>query len=308
MTYVSLPTRGLFAEALLGDCNSCETRDVTRFWRWEKSPCLDQAPAISGVQPGPQGQPPPRSHRRRRLLPSSRSQHRPRLPTRPGWPRLSPCSGRPTSFATCRGRPNSCNCLADWHPARSDWRDARPLAQALQQRLSSSASQNPLSQLLGQGAGGGAPTRPQSSSDLYDKLQVTEDARQRGMISDEAAREAAQRYLEADSGTPEIQQAGYFGDRVTFFGAIADTWGFGPAGLRREHRKARPSDRSTISRRWRPGPRHVARWRRSSSRTTRSASPPTVLLQILSLPSIASKCCTTLISSFAKRSLEQRPL
>src|SRR4029078_7716674 len=30
---ISLPTRGVFAEAVMGACNSCEEKDETRFWR-----------------------------------------------------------------------------------------------------------------------------------------------------------------------------------------------------------------------------------------------------------------------------------
>lgn len=32
---VSLPTRGVFAEAMLGSCNSCEEKDDTRHWDWD---------------------------------------------------------------------------------------------------------------------------------------------------------------------------------------------------------------------------------------------------------------------------------
>jgi hypothetical protein len=54
---VSLPTRGLLAEAQLGSCNACEKRDVTRFWKWDEAPC-EEPPAISGVTPGFRGQTP----------------------------------------------------------------------------------------------------------------------------------------------------------------------------------------------------------------------------------------------------------
>ncbi|MHB8809573.1 MAG: helix-hairpin-helix domain-containing protein [Desulfobulbaceae bacterium] len=43
---VALPTRGVYAEAVMGACNSCETKDETRFWRWEESPIPDSPPAI----------------------------------------------------------------------------------------------------------------------------------------------------------------------------------------------------------------------------------------------------------------------
>src|SRR5690606_14606513 len=43
---ISVPTRGVFAEAVLGSCNSCEKKDDTRFWRWEESPIPDDPAAI----------------------------------------------------------------------------------------------------------------------------------------------------------------------------------------------------------------------------------------------------------------------
>lgn len=42
---VSLPTRGVFAEAVMGSCNACETIDDSKLWRWEESP-IDEPPAI----------------------------------------------------------------------------------------------------------------------------------------------------------------------------------------------------------------------------------------------------------------------
>jgi hypothetical protein len=48
---ISLPTRGIFAEAKLGHCNASEVIDNTRFWDWQTSPIPDQAPAISGISP-----------------------------------------------------------------------------------------------------------------------------------------------------------------------------------------------------------------------------------------------------------------
>jgi hypothetical protein len=52
---VTLPTRGLFAEAQLGHCNSCEKRDVTRMWNWNEM-TTEEPPVITGVEPGPGGQ------------------------------------------------------------------------------------------------------------------------------------------------------------------------------------------------------------------------------------------------------------
>ncbi|MGC4028561.1 MAG: hypothetical protein QM696_06805 [Steroidobacteraceae bacterium] len=45
---VSLPTRGVFAEAVMGSCNACEKMDDSRFWRWEDSP-IDEPPGIDNI-------------------------------------------------------------------------------------------------------------------------------------------------------------------------------------------------------------------------------------------------------------------
>ncbi|APR87069.1 Transcriptional regulator, IclR family protein [Minicystis rosea] len=43
---VSVPTRGVFAEAVRGACNACEKKDDTRYWRWEESPIPDSPTEI----------------------------------------------------------------------------------------------------------------------------------------------------------------------------------------------------------------------------------------------------------------------
>ncbi|WP_174257238.1 hypothetical protein [Myxococcus xanthus] len=45
---LSVPTPGVFAEAVRGACNACERIDDTRFWRWEQSPS-DEPTAINPV-------------------------------------------------------------------------------------------------------------------------------------------------------------------------------------------------------------------------------------------------------------------
>lgn len=40
-TIISVPTPGIFAEAIMGSCNSCEKKDESRFWRWQESPIDD---------------------------------------------------------------------------------------------------------------------------------------------------------------------------------------------------------------------------------------------------------------------------
>jgi len=43
-TRVSLPTRGVFAEAMLGECNSCEEIDDNRLWKWSEAPIDEPTP------------------------------------------------------------------------------------------------------------------------------------------------------------------------------------------------------------------------------------------------------------------------
>jgi acetyl esterase/lipase len=48
---VSVPTRGVYAEAILGDCNSCEEIDDSRYWRWTDAGMLEP-PEIAPVDTG----------------------------------------------------------------------------------------------------------------------------------------------------------------------------------------------------------------------------------------------------------------
>lgn len=49
---ISMPTSGVFAEAVLGKCNSCEAIDDTRFRRWEEAPIPDRPPSIDPLSTG----------------------------------------------------------------------------------------------------------------------------------------------------------------------------------------------------------------------------------------------------------------
>ena len=46
---ISVPTRGVFADAVMGACNSCEVKDDTRLWRWDESPIPDEPTPIEQV-------------------------------------------------------------------------------------------------------------------------------------------------------------------------------------------------------------------------------------------------------------------
>ena len=44
---IALPTNGVYAEAVMGACNSCEEKEEERFWRWEESPIPNSPTAIT---------------------------------------------------------------------------------------------------------------------------------------------------------------------------------------------------------------------------------------------------------------------
>ena len=46
---ISVPTRGVFAEAIMGKCNSCEKINDTLFWRWEQAPIPDSPTPIAAL-------------------------------------------------------------------------------------------------------------------------------------------------------------------------------------------------------------------------------------------------------------------
>ncbi|MET9462142.1 helix-hairpin-helix domain-containing protein [Streptomyces canus] len=46
---IAIPTKGVYAESVMGACNSCEIKEEERFWRWEEAPIPDQLPLIQPV-------------------------------------------------------------------------------------------------------------------------------------------------------------------------------------------------------------------------------------------------------------------
>ncbi len=46
---ISVPTKGVYAEAVMGKCNSCEVIDETRHWRFTEVPCGDSPTAIQPI-------------------------------------------------------------------------------------------------------------------------------------------------------------------------------------------------------------------------------------------------------------------
>jgi hypothetical protein len=55
---ISVPTRGVYAEAVAGECSACEAIDDTRYWRWSTEGLL-APPEIQPVDTGTRATPPP---------------------------------------------------------------------------------------------------------------------------------------------------------------------------------------------------------------------------------------------------------
>lgn len=49
---ISVPTRGVYAEAVMGKCNSCQKIEDDRFWRWEEEPIPDDPTQIGTTSTG----------------------------------------------------------------------------------------------------------------------------------------------------------------------------------------------------------------------------------------------------------------
>ena len=117
---ISVPTRGVFADAVMGACNSCEAKDDTRLWRWDESPIPDEPTPIGQVS----------TASRRSVPPSLSPDVFPdplvgfqEVPEAPGFAGLAAAacrsSGRPTCSGTSPAWPSTRRTPA--RPWRSRW-------------------------------------------------------------------------------------------------------------------------------------------------------------------------------------------
>jgi hypothetical protein len=197
ISFLTLPTRGVFVEAQLGHCNSCETRDVTRFWKWEESPC-ERPPAIQGITPGPKGQPEPVPQPA--TLPAAVVQitQPPAAPDPVGLVAAMKVLGTPNIFRDMSGLTEVSKLLDGLVSGAVNLPQAQQMAKQAKDQLSKGVSDG------GSMISGGA-SRPQSAPDLYDKLQLVQKARdQQGLLTTQAAQDAAQSYFTSDT-TPAGQ-------------------------------------------------------------------------------------------------------
>jgi hypothetical protein len=159
----ALPTKGVFAESVMGSCNSCEKKDESRFWRWEESPCPDQPTPIVSPSTDSRRSEPPNMQPKDFPSPIVAFQNVPPAPEPQGYGALLQLLSKPNLFKDITG-------LSE---------NQRNALQALKSSLDSA-------QFFGSKAAELA-SKQQSTNNIDKTLQTIERARQAGLITDEEA-------------------------------------------------------------------------------------------------------------------------
>lgn len=205
---VTLPTRGVFAEAKLGHCNASELIDNTRFWDWQQSPVPRMAPEIApvtAVTPQPQSQP---------LTPTQLPSPVVNIVTPPAAP-------DPTGMSSAMNLLSTSNLFRDM--------SGRAEVAAVLQNLADNAVKVAGGGRAGAGAGGGAgggsaggrssaaatgggvggpratPTQPSAvNRDLHDLQRVLGQAQDAGLMTPAAAQAAYTQAAQDAVGGPRV--------------------------------------------------------------------------------------------------------
>ena len=203
---VSLPTRGLFAEAKLGSCNACEELDVTRFWDWTESPCPELAPAIEGVHPGARAQ--AMTAAPTVTQPTLGIQAPPAAPEPASIAGVLEALGKSDVFKDMSGKEGTAGIVEELVKGAIDLEKEK-----IKQKAAASA---PSGAAPSGGAppaepvSGGATTKPPSAGrEMHDKLKAIEGAEKRDNISPEAAKTASEAVVLAAANVPPVKSEEY---------------------------------------------------------------------------------------------------
>lgn len=99
---ISIPTPGVFAEAVMGACNSCEKIDDSRFWQWEDSP-IDEPTAINPIDTSSRYQSPLNTQGRDFSTPVINIQNSPAAPDPTGLSGVMELLGKSGTFKDITG-------------------------------------------------------------------------------------------------------------------------------------------------------------------------------------------------------------
>ncbi len=137
---VAVPTRGVYAESVMGSCNSCEKKDETRFWRWEESPLPDQPSPIGMLNTDSRGTPAPDLTAKDFAPPIINLQNAPAAPDPTGLAAMLGLIGKGDSFRDLTGlNQNQLNAAAALSAGAQSASDASQLA--LQKSMMSNIGQ-----------------------------------------------------------------------------------------------------------------------------------------------------------------------
>jgi len=213
---IGLPTRGVFGETMLSNCNACEKRDVTRFWDWTESPCPEQPPTIEGVRPGPFGQP---ATVAQGTMPSPVVQitNPPPVPDPTGLAAAFTLLGRSDLFRDMSGLKEVSKLVSGLTSGAMDLAEAKQQAATVQRTLSNAGT-----------TGSSGAGRSMSPAQRYDNLQVARqaaetatslglpvDAKQRAFESI-LGTDATSNIVEPAVASSGIVDARYWVDLITF--------------------------------------------------------------------------------------------
>jgi hypothetical protein len=140
---ISLPTRGVYAESVMGACNSCEEKDDTRFWRFEESPCGDEPTAIQMPSTDSRRSDPPNLQAKDFPNPMINIQNAPNAPDPSGLAAALGVLGKADLFRDITGLDqNQKNALAAFQTAMSTANTFGNYGLQRQQQLMSSSDKN----------------------------------------------------------------------------------------------------------------------------------------------------------------------
>jgi hypothetical protein len=173
---VAIPTRGVYAEAVMGACNSCEVKEEERFWRWEESPIPDNPPAILPTSTDTRRAEPPNLEAKDFPAPIIAMQAAPAAPD-------------PTGLAGALNLLGQSGLFKDITGLEGNQRNA---LEALKSSLQTA-------QFFGEKAGNLA-LQGRMNKDIDKTMRAIESAKQQGLLSDDQAKQLTQGAIQSMMG------------------------------------------------------------------------------------------------------------
>lgn len=214
---VSMPTKGVYAEAVMGRCNSCEEKDESRFWRWEESPIPDSPstqilPLDTGTRRADPGTLDPKDL----PTPVVNIQNAPNLPDPAGLQTLMATLGKGDVFRDLTGlNQNQLNAAAAYakalDTAQAFGKEASEMAQsmakiqaALDAKKAGAISNKDASDAITKEIKGKTPEEEQK--EVKTKLDTIEDAKNKDQIPAPAAEDLSTKVIDKSNGTDKAKK------------------------------------------------------------------------------------------------------